>query len=169
MKYDLLNVRKSYGFSMQEMGNFLGIMPNYYSKYEEEGEIPSKYIYKLWLKIKDFPIPNDFFLYTSFTLLVNQKYHGLTQQDLAKMFEISGQSTISSLLSENIPMYELKDHFGKFKPFIIPVEVDNQGIIGREEEHFRMIQELSEKGNFVCAERKRKTRQLRRKLEVPMG
>ena len=66
MKYNLKEVRKKYGFSMQEMGKFIGIMPTYYSKYEEEGEIPSKYIYRLWLKISDFPVPDDFFCYTSF-------------------------------------------------------------------------------------------------------
>lgn len=162
MKYDLKKVRQAYGFSMREMGNFLGFMPIYYSKYEEEGEIPSKYIYKLWLKIDDFPIPDDFFCYTSFTLIVNMKYHKLTQKEVAAMFNISSQSTISTLLTENIPMYELKEYFNKFDPLIIPVMADKTNKDGNITDNCQLIHRLSVKGNFVRAKRTKQAKARRK-------
>lgn len=159
MKYDLKKVREDYGFTIKEMGNFIGIMPTYYSKYEEEGEIPSKYIYKLWLKLNDFPIPDDFFWYTSFTLMANMKYHKMTQSDIAKMFGFGNQSTISSLFSKNIPMYELKESFNKFKPLIIVLQIsDDNKDKAMEIDPTLRVQELQERGNFICAAKKKKSR-----------
>lgn len=154
MKYDLKAVRKLYGYSVQEMANFTEIMASYYSKYEEEGEIPSKYIYRLWLKIPDFPVPEDFFHYTSFTLVVNMKYYGLTQTQIAKMFEISNQSTISSLFSQNIPMYELKDKFHKFDPLIIPTIAKEK----KKDYVYCPIEKLVVKGNFIATQKKKEAR-----------
>lgn len=145
-----------YGFSVQEMGRFVGIAPIYYERYEKEGEIPSKYIYRLWLKIKGFPIPDDFFWYTSFTLIVNMKYHKLTQTQIARMFDIQNQSTISSLLSDNIPMYELKEYFHQFEPLIIPMQAEFD--CGKDNAERHEIQELKPKGNFISVRKKREAR-----------
>lgn len=166
MKYDLKEVRKKYGFSMHEMSKFIGIMPTYYSRYEEEGDIPSKYIYILWLKISDFPIPDDFFWYTSFTLMVNMKYHKMTQSEIAEMFDIRSQSTICSLFKNNIPMYELKEYFNKFDPLIIPLKVPKERINNNLIEYGQPIQDLTGRGNFISAAKKRKTKLEKQKIKM---
>lgn len=157
MLFNLKETRLKYGYSIDEMAKFTEIMPIYYAKYEEEGEIPSKYIYRLWLKLPDFPVPNDFFDYTSHTLMVNMKLHNMTQSQIAKMFGMSNQSTISSMLSQNIPMYELKECFHNFQPLFIPK-------IKIEQDNYIAYENLVVKGNFIAKQRKQKTKE-KRELE----
>ncbi len=179
MKYDLKTVRQQYGYSIEEMGNFMGIMPPYYNKYEKEGEVPSKYIYRLWLKLPDFPIPKDFFKYTSFVLKVNMVYHGMTQTEIAQMFGFSTQSTISSMLAQNIPMYELKEKFHNFRPFIIPViNIDDENNESDESNELfscdesiqlfpcRCINSLTVRGNFIAIQKKKEAKLQKQMLGI---
>lgn len=160
MKYDLKTVREEYGYTEEEMAHFVDIMPIYYKKYEKEGEIPSKYIYRLWLKLPDFPLPDDFFKYTSFVLKVNMVYHNMTQKQIAEMFDIRNQSTISSLYAKNIPMYELKEKFHKFKPFIIPVINIDSDMTEDNVQLFpcKCIDSLCIRGNFLATQKKKETK-----------
>ena len=151
MKLDIKEIRKNYGVNKAAFASIMGIKELSYSEYELRGELPSKYVYLLWKHYKDFPIPEDFFYYTSFVLETNMSYHHLTQTQVAKMFDIANQSTISGYLKENIPMYEKKDYFLKFDPFIIPVvlQTDSNGF------HKEEITELIAKGNFILVEKRR--------------
>lgn len=130
MKYDLYNVRTNmYQYTQEEFANLMEIALSTYLRFEKEGEIPSKYIYKIWTKIPGFPIPEDFFCFTSGTLLVNMKFHHLTQNDIKKLFGIENQSSVSMYLAKNYPMYEMKEKFLQFDPFIVPLEMkyDEEG------------------------------------------
>ena len=152
MKYDLKTVRESYGMSMSEFAKYAGITEYYYRRYESTGVIPCKYIYALWKSLstseKEFPIPEDFFHYTSTTLIINMAYNRMSQWDVAKLFGTK-QSTISSYCCKPpMPMYELKDKFIKaFPNMIIPYTCN-----GKVPE---ILQELRIRGNFVANERKR--------------
>lgn len=151
MKIELRDIRKSYGMNKTDFAALMGLKEMFYSQYEARGELPSKYVYVLWTKLDDFPIPDDFFYFTSFTLLANMKYHNMTQTEIARFFDISNQSTISGYLRENIPMYEKKEYFLKFEPFILPVIVwPFDGYYKQEE-----IRDLKAKGNFVLVEKRR--------------
>lgn len=133
----------------------------FYSQYEQRKELPSKYVYVLWTKLKNFPIPDDFFFFTSFVLEVNMRYHHMTQMDVAKMFDIANQSTISGYLKDNIPMYEKKEYFLKFKPFIMP------SILLQDDRNNRKMKEITDlqaKGNFILVEKRRIQKETRLKL-----
>ena len=151
MKLDIRAIRKSYGMNKNAFASIIGIKELSYSEYETRNELPSKYVYLLWKSLENFPIPDDFFYYTSFVLEINMCYHHLTQTQVAKMFDIANQSTISGYLKENIPMYEKKDYFLKFDPFIIPE------ILQTDSKEFKkeMITELIAKGNFILVEKRR--------------
>ena len=111
MKVDLGVIRESYGMDRASFAKLINIGEIMYSQYEMKSELPSKYVYLYWTKLKNFPIPDDFFLYTSFVLETNMRYHNMTQKQIAKMFDIANQSTISGYMQENIPMYEKKEYF----------------------------------------------------------
>ena len=129
----------------------IGITELFYKEYEKKDELPSKYVYLLWKQLESFPIPEDFFFYTSFTLKANMVYHHLTQKQIAELFDIANQSTISGYLQENIPMYEKKEYFWKFDPFILP------SILLPLEDGFetKEITDLAAKGNFILVEKRR--------------
>ncbi len=151
MKISLKEIREQYGLSKTEFASLIGLKELFYSRYEYRGELPSKYVYTLWSKLDNFPVPEDFFFFTSFTLVVNMKYHGMTQKEVAEFFDISNQSTISGYLQDNIPMYEKKEYFLKFNPFVVPAIVwPFEGHYKREE-----IRDLTAKGNFILAEKRR--------------
>ncbi len=137
--------------SKAQFAEIIGITELFYSEYEKKDELPSKYVYLLWKNLKDFPIPKDFFFYTSFTLKVNMDYHHLTQKKIADLFEIANQSTISGYLQENIPMYEKKEYFWKFDPFILPSII----VPDKDEYITREITDLQAKGNFILVEKRR--------------
>ncbi len=151
MYIELKSIRKNYGLDKAVFADIIGISELFYAQYEQKNELPSKYVYLLWQNLEDFPIPADFFFYTSFTMEVNMKYHHLTQKKVADLFEIANQSTISGYLKENIPMYEKKEYFWKFDPFIIPsVLVKDKDGFSTEE-----ITDLQAKGNFILVEKRR--------------
>ena len=151
MVLDIREIRKSYGLSKSAFAEIMGIKELSYSEYETRKELPSKYVYLLWKSLENFPIPVDFFYYTSFVLETNMRYHHLTQTQVAKMFDIANQSTISGYLKGNIPMYEKKEYFLKFDPFILPV------FLQTDEEKFKIeeITDLIAKGNFILVEKRR--------------
>lgn len=149
MKFDLKAVRTKYNKTKEEFCELIGISEQSYNKYEKQGEIPSKYLLLLWKNLEDFPLPDDFFLYTSFTMLTNMKYHNMTQKDIAEWFDISNQSTISGYMTENIPMYEKKNCFEKFDPLIIPMIRDSK------DNSLKNITELKPRGNFILIEKRK--------------
>lgn len=158
MHYNLKSVRESYGKTKEEFAALLGKSVPCYEIFEIEQEIPCKYIYMLWKLLPDFPIPDDFFHYTSFTLEINMKYRKLKQEDIAKMFNIR-QATVSSyFIGDPIPMYELKDIFlANFNPLVVPCVPCKEG----NEVKIREIQELNCRGNFVTNKRKRAYKKIR--------
>ena len=152
MEIALKEIRKKYGLTKAAFADIIGITELFYSQYEQKDELPSKYVYLLWNSLDDFPIPDDFFFYTSFTLEINMKYHHMTQKQVADFFDIANQSTISGYLRDNIPMYEKKEYFWKFEPFILPsilVDDKNEGYVTKE------ITDLQAKGNFILVEKRR--------------
>ena len=151
MEIALKAVREKYGLEKADFAEIIGITELFYSQYEEKKELPSKYVYKLWKNLKDFPIPDDFFFYTSFTMEINMKYHHMTQKQIADHFDIANQSTISGYLKDNIPMYEKKEYFLKFEPFILPsiLVAGKDGYVKKE------ITDLQAKGNFILVEKRR--------------
>lgn len=161
MELALKEIRESYGMSCAEFAELIDLTELFYIQYEERKELPSKYVYVLWKQLKNFPIPDDFFFFTSFALEVNMKYHHMTQMQVAKMFDIANQSTISGYLKENIPMYEKKDYFLKFKPFILPsILVPKKNDIDGEYK-IKEIRDLQAKGNFILVEKRRIQKQNR--------
>lgn len=161
MNIDLEKIRKSYGMDRASFAELIDMKELFYSQYEQRKELPSKYVYVLWTKLKDFPIPDDFFFYTSFVLEVNMKYHHMTQMEVAKMFDIANQSTISGYLTENIPMYEKKEYFLKFEPFIMP------SILLKEDGNKKTLKEITDltaKGNFILVEKRRLQKETRLRL-----
>lgn len=144
MKFDLYNVRVAkYNYSMREFAKCAGVGMKYYSDYEKKGEIPSKYIYNLWSRLPDFPIPDDFFYYTSTTLLVNMKYHHYSQEKIKELFNLRTQAVISKYINEKYPMYEKKECFkAAFQPLIIPFILSEEG----NQDKFYQITDLIPKG-----------------------
>ncbi len=143
MKFDIKKVRtEQYNMSLRKFAGYCGIGPAYYKKHEEAGDIPSKYIYTLWRRLPNFPLPHDFFFFTSWSLQLNMNLHSMTQTQIAEMFGFRTQALVSKYMSENIPMYEMKEIFLKFKPFYAPVEYKQAS------EGFRLlpIYELTPKG-----------------------
>ena len=153
MKVDLGVIRESYGMDRASFAKLINIGEIMYSQYEMKSELPSKYVYLYWTKLKNFPIPDDFFLYTSFVLETNMRYHNMTQKQIAKMFDIANQSTISGYMQENIPMYEKKEYFYKFDPFVIPCILKKDNKTGKDK--LVNITSLRAKGNFVLVEKRR--------------
>lgn len=151
MQIDVKTIRKERGMTSRAFAQVIGISESIYTRYEAKKELPSKYVFSLWQEIKDFPIPEDFFYYTSYTLYVNMKYHKMTQKEAAVFFDIANQSTMSVFLQDNIPMYEKKDYFLKFDPFIIPQIAEDNG----SQYMFKPITDLKAKGNFILAEKRR--------------
>lgn len=152
MELALRNIREEYGKTKKEFAELIGMKELFYAAYEERQELPSKYVYQLWKKLPKFPIPDDFFFYTSFVLEVNMKYHNMTQMELAIMFDIANQSTISGYLQDNIPMYEKKEYFQKFEPFVLPT-ILTKGNNGKY--NMKEITDLVPKGNFILVEKRR--------------
>lgn len=144
MKYDLKSMRLKLGLNYRQMEELIGFNSSLYSNYEKKREIPSKYIYLLWKNTNgQFEIPEDFFFYTSYTLLVNMKLHNLKQVDIVKMFHFRRQSTVSAILQENIPMYEKKEYFQQFSPLYIPMTCHP------DSGQLLPIKDIVPKGNFM--------------------
>lgn len=160
MKFDLKGVRESYGLSVEEFAAYCGIMPCYYINYENGGEVPCKYIYLLWKNLPDFPLPDDFFYYTSLTLRFNMVYHNMTQIEIAKRFDTM-QQTISHYITRGpILMYEMKDKFlSCFNPIIVPYTVENKN---GELTDGRLYTDYKATGNFMASERKKQYKYARR-------
>lgn len=155
MEIDIRSIRESYGLEVSEFADRIGLKPAfYYYHYETKNELPSKYVYRLWRNLDNFPLPEDFFHYTSFVLLVNMHYHHMTQKDVAKMFDIPSQPTLSGYMQYNIPMYEKKEYFLRFDPFIVPFIVPRE--LG---ESMQKITELAERGNFMPRRKKNKIKE----------
>ena len=167
MKYDLFSVRKAYGYTVAQFAKFTELSVSNYVIYERENEIPSKYIYKLWKKIPEFPIPKDFFYYTSATLIINMAYYSISQVEIAEIFGFSTQATVSGYLRENVPMYEKKEEFLKvFQPIIIPFIMQQEG----EKDKFYQITNLKPVGNMTekyskMAKRRGKIKAVRQRRE----
>ena len=124
MKYDLKKTMELLDLTFDDVSKYLGIEAPYCRKYAKLGELPSKHVYVLWKRLPGTPIPEDFFYYTSYTLQINMKYHDLKQIDIRDMFHFKNQSTVSKYMSENIPMYEMKELFiENFDPLIVPLEI----------------------------------------------
>lgn len=162
MRYDLKKVREKYQISLEEFASLCGITPYYYECYEKDGEVPCQYIYRLWKQLPNFPIPDDFFCYTSFSLCVNMKYHRLKQAELAEKFGVQQQTISHYLTREPILMYEMKDKFlAAFNPMIMPMQID----FGEDgTPSYMIMNNLTENGNFLSAKRKKIYKIQRQKL-----
>ena len=158
MRYDLKSARQKCGLTCKEMSEIIGLQEMFYKRHEETGEIPSKFVYKLWREYKNIPLPEDFWYFTSFSLAVNMKYHRMTQKMVAKELGYGAQATISHILSENIPLYEKKEEFLKaFNPLIIALKIEDysDGIKPRK------ITELVARGNPMLAIKRKKAKEKR--------
>lgn len=151
MELDLKKIRKSYGMSAKEFAALINMTQQFYLQYESRKELPSKYAYIFWKKLDNFPLPQDFFYYTSFTLQVNMRYHHMTQKDAAAMFDIASQTTLSIYMQDNIPMYEKKQYFEKFDPFILPLKL--------EKNNMEEITDLTAKGNLIISAKKKQNKE----------
>lgn len=150
MLINLKEAREAINISEKEAARAAGLNPSFYKKFEEKNEIPSKYVYNIWKEYNDYPIPGDFFYYTSYTLQANMAYYHITQMDLAKMFGYASQGVISRILADNVPMYEKKDVFLKnFRPLIVP-------LYKKEDGRFAYITTLTARGNFMRNSKKEK-------------
>lgn len=150
MRFDLKKERIRCGMNRERAAIAAGLTKESYSGYEEKGEIPCKYAYKIWKNEPSFKLPDDFFYFTSFSLKCNMHYYGLTQKDIAKAFAIPSQSNVSMMMQENVPMYEYKEDFLRlFDPLVVPCRTEADG-------RLVPITELSPKGNFM-ARKKRQT------------
>ena len=123
MQFELKEVRENFGMTTKEFAKRVGISEPYYKQYEENGEIPCKYIYELWKSFdeekKKFPVPHDFFHYTSLTLWVNMSYHRMREVDVAEKMGIR-QTTVSKIVSEEPrPLYDLKEAFHAIFPVVL--------------------------------------------------
>ena len=63
MNIELEIIRKSYGMNKADFAKLIDMKEFFYSQYEQRKELPSKYVYVLWTKLKNFPIPDDFFFF----------------------------------------------------------------------------------------------------------
>ncbi len=161
MFYDLEKVRNQYHLTPKQMGALMGIREVFYKKYESRNELPSKYVYMLWEKLENFPIPEDFFYFTSFTLLANMKYHNMTQKEVAEALGFANQTTISNFIQDNIPMYEKKQEFIRaFSPLIVPYAIENYETNTIPEK----MTDLVPRGNLMLAETRKKRKEEREKL-----
>ena len=143
MVIDLISAREQCNIDKATAAHLAGLAEDVYLKYEKKGEIPSKYAYNLWKEFPNYPLPKDFFCYTSFVLLCNMKYYKLNQTDIARLFGFANQSTISNFMIENIPMYEMKEVFKKsFKPLIVPMFANANGTLS-------YMTNLTARGNFM--------------------
>lgn len=162
MKYNLREVRESYGMTIPEFAKIAGISEYCYRQYENDEEVPCKYIFALWKELnteeRKFPLPEDFFYYTSATLLINMKFYRIKETEAAKQFGVR-QSTLSSFVAkEPMPMYELKEKFHEtFSKLIIPYEYDRDA----EEPEPKIYTDLTKRGNFVSSRRKKEYREFR--------
>lgn len=153
MEYNLKEVREMYSMTITQFAKIMGISENRYRVFESENIVPCKYVYALWEELdsrkKRFPIPDDFFYYTSATLLVNLSFYHKSEIEIGNLFGIR-QSTISSYVSKPpMPMYELKDKFNEVFPELIIPFTYNQG--SKEPVIFT---KLEKRGNFVSNMRK---------------
>lgn len=143
MKIDLNRIRHDLDIPAKTVIEAMGLTPSFYYHCEKKQEIPCRYVYKAWDKIPGFYIPEDFFYYTSYTLLCNMKYYSMKQSEIAKLFNFASQGRVSYLMQENVPMYEMKEEFIKaFNPLIVPFKVDEKG-------NKTPITDLVPKMNFV--------------------
>lgn len=143
MEINLKEARQVANITIKEAAKAAGINESFYKQYEEKNEIPCKYAFKIWEAFNDFPLPKDFFYYTSYTLRANMTYYDINQTEVAKIFGYSSQGAMSRILSDNIPMYEMKDLFlSTFKPLIVPMKHKGEG-------HLTYITALIAKGNFM--------------------
>lgn len=155
MRIELKKARTKLGISIEEIAKAADISESFYKQYEDKNEIPCKYVYNIWKKYPDFPIPEDFFYYTSFTLQTNMTFHHVSQDKLAKIFGYSSQGVMSRILSDNIPMYEMKDMFLEaFDPLIVPLKKNEEG-------YLRYMTDLVAKGNFMHGNKKKKKHYIR--------
>lgn len=129
MKFNLEKSLKETGKTPEEIAGAAGIRVRTLEEYGRRKDIPSKYAYLIWKKIPSFPIPEDFFYYTSFNLQVNMRYHRMTQGEIASLFFLGNQTHVSRLFLRNIPMYEFKPVFRKcFDPMVIAACEDGKPI-----------------------------------------
>lgn len=150
MQFNLKKSREALGLTCDDISKAAGICLSFYKQYESQNRIPCKYVYNIWKAYPEYPLPEDFFYYTSFTLQTNMIYHNMTQTEIAKKFGFSSQGIISKFLADNIPMYELKGLFLEtFDPVIIPLKRFENGELG-------CIKDLVPRGNFMKRTVKRK-------------
>lgn len=143
MKIDLKRTRAILDITVAEAAQAAGISDSFYKQYESKGEIPCKYVYNLWKKYNNYPLPDDFFCYTSYTLRANMTFSRLSQTKIAEIFGYSSQGVMSRILSVNIPMYEMKSIFIKtFDPLVIPM-------IKKTDGRLAYMTDLVPKGNFM--------------------
>lgn len=164
MKYNLKKVRMSYGMSTNQFSKVCGLSSTSYELYEIKKEIPCKYIYRLSQRLPNFPVPNDFLYYTSFSLDINMKYHHMTQKEAAEIFGVKQQTISRYVQGKPFLMYEWKDKFlAAFKPFIVateclsttggsktilaPIQIDDRGNLMSTERR------ITEKAEFAAARR----------------
>lgn len=148
MKIDLRAIREELGLPARTVTRAMGLTASFYYHCEKKKEIPCRYVYKAWCEIPEYPIPDDFFYYTSYVLMCNMKYHSLRQKEIAEKFNMSSQGRISDLMKENVPMYELKEEFiSTFNPLIVPFKIGEDG-------RKHLITELVPKMNFSTRRRR---------------
>ena len=165
MKYDLEKVRKTYAMTTEKFAEICGIAPYYYDIYEKKGEIPCKYIYNLKKEIQDLPVPEDFFFYSSFSLIANMKYHHMKQVEVAEKFQVMQQTISHYVTGAPFLMYEWKDKFlNTFSPFIIVTECvvrnDNGDIF------MQSIDNYISKGNLMSYDRKKEYKVFREETGI---
>ena len=148
MEFNLRKARESIGLSAKDAARAAGITESFYRKNEKDRKLPCKYLYKIWKEYPEYPLPADFFWYTSFTLKCNLNYHNITQKEAAKILQVSSQALVSKYLSTNIPMYEYKEIFDEaFVPLIVPMVEKNNGSL-------KYMTDLEPAGNLMMRHKK---------------
>lgn len=158
MKIDLLMLRKSLRKTQKEMAEIFYISRQKYSNAEQIGWIEDRYIYDMLKRGEKIIVPpQDFFEYTSYSLILNitvknlislqrDDTRRLTQDDIAKCMAIS-QPYISMLTSKFVCLYdrkaqldrlftpyfqpfiELKDRPGNYIHYVNDIYIDPYGVI----------------------------------------
>jgi len=134
MKIDLLKIRQNLGKTQLDMARTFGICRGKYIKSEQKGEIEDRYVYRCILNDQELivnqQLPEDFFDYTTYTLLLNLLIYntvcgmtgkGMTQDELAKKLGYT-QPYISLMLKKFFCLYDMKEKLVElFIPYFIPM------------------------------------------------
>lgn len=123
MNIDLRQIRLKHKLSCMQMAKIAEVSESHYRNYELSGAMPSQHVYLLWTRLSAFPLPVDFFCYTSKTLAMNMKYHHISSKEIVDAFSLGTSSKLNKLLVEDVPMYEQKELFSMFNPLIVCLNI----------------------------------------------